>query len=149
MIEIENDGISDAIYKDGDILRFGSSYRHSQTVKVALGALDTAGGVFAWQNPEAVSILVTKVVLDVTTIATAACTLDVGTTATNATTLSDNLIDGCDVHTAIGLFSVLDTDGTNGKAQQKLASGKWVTGSKASGAAAGLAGYAYITYHII
>jgi hypothetical protein len=39
--------------------------------------------------------------------------------------------------------------GTNGKTRQKLAAGKWVTGSVASGAAAGLVGFAYIHYQNI
>lgn len=120
--------------------------RAAKWAKVALAALDTGGGVLAWQNPEAVSILVHRVILDVTTKSSAACTLDVGTTATNATTLSDNLIDGLDVGTSAGLYDYLDQAGANGKPRQKLAAGKWVTGSMASGAAAGLVGSAYISY---
>jgi len=149
MIEIENDGISDAIYKDGDLSRFGSGYRHINIAKVALAALDTGGGVLAWQNPEAVSIIIDRIEFDVTTKSTAASTVDVGTTATNATTSSDNLMDGLDVGTAAGVFDNLGDAGTNGKAKQKLAAGKWVTASKASGACAGLVGYAYIHYHPI
>lgn len=116
--------------------------------KVALAALDAAGGIFAWQNPEGVAIIVTKVLVDVTTVAAAACTLDIGTTAVSAGTLSDNLIDGLDVRTATGLFGIADGADANGKSQQKLAAGKWVTGSKASGAAAGLAGSAYVHYYL-
>jgi hypothetical protein len=150
MIEIENDGVSDAIYKEGDLSRYGSGYRHVTIARVALGHADTGGGVFAWQNPESVSIVISKVIVDVTTVATGACTVDVGAQATGATTSSDNLIDGIDVHTATGLLGQADGDGTtNSKLQQKLAAGKWVTGSKASGAAAGLAGFAYIHYHPI
>ncbi|MDT5061522.1 MAG: hypothetical protein QOH63_1981 [Acidobacteriota bacterium] len=115
-------------------------------VKVALAALDTGGGVFSWQNPESGAIIVLRVILDITTVANAACTLDVGTTPTSAATLSDNLIDGLDVRTAVGVFGKDDGADANGKAQQRLASGKWVTGSKASGAAAGLVGNAYISY---
>jgi len=147
-IEIENDGISDAIYKDGDLSRFGSGYRHVNIARVALGVLDTGGGVLAWQNPEAVAIVIDRVELDVTTISTGAGTLSVGTTAVSAATLSANLIDGLDVHVA-GLYDNIGDAGTLGKAKQKLAVGKWLTGSKASGAMAGLAGYAYIHYHII
>lgn len=143
------DGISLYIKDDaGNVIgRFDENGKMSFIAKVALAALDTAGGVFAWQNPEGASIIITKVVIDVTTVASGAATVDVGTTATNATTLSDNLLDGVDVHTAAGLLGVADGDGTNGKAQQKLASGKWVTGSKASGACAALVGFAYIHYH--
>lgn len=123
--------------------------RSTKIAKVALGAADTGGGVLSWQNPEAVSIIITRIVLDVTTAATAACTIDVGTTATNATTSVDNLIDGLDINAAAGVFDNITDKGTNGKARQKLAAGKWVTGSKASGAAAGTVGSAYIHYSLV
>lgn len=126
--------------------------------KVALGVVATAGGCFAWQNPESGSIIVHRVIVDVTTISTGAANLDVGTTATNATTLSDNLLDGLDVHTGTGCFdgsytSILDGTvayGTNGRGSQKLAAGKWVTGSSVGGSAiTGLVGNAYIYYTIV
>ena len=117
--------------------------------RVALAAVDTGGGVLAWQNPEASSIIITRVVIDATTKATGACTIDVGTTATSATTSSDTLLDGLDVGTAATTADNITDKGTNGKSRQKLASGKWVTGSMASGAAAGLVGYAYIEYFVI
>lgn len=123
-----------------------------KVAKVALAAKDTGGGVFAWQNDEGASIIVQRIILDVTTKASAACTIDVGTTDTSATTSSDNLIDGLDVNTAAGVFDNIEDNGGaggNGKAKQKLANGKWVTASKASGATAGLAGYAYIEYIVI
>ena len=123
--------------------------RLTKIARVALAALDTGGGVLAWANPEAGSILITRVVLDVTTKATGACTVDIGTTAASAATSSDTLIDGLDVGTATGVFDSITDKGTNGKSRQKLATGKWVTGSMASGAAAGLVGVAYIHYNLI
>ena len=123
--------------------------RIKKVAKVALGAADTGGGVLSWQNPEGEAIIITRVLIDVTTKATAACTIDVGTTATNGTTSSDNLVDGADIHTAVGVFDNIDNAGTNGKSKQKLAADKWVTGSRASGAAAGTVGFAYIEYVII
>lgn len=116
-----------------------------KVARVALAAVDTAGGVFAWQNPEAVGALVTNVLLDVTTQTSGACTIDVGMTATNATTLADNLIDGKSLATA-GLFDNIEDQGTNGTSRQKVAAGKWITGSVASGASAGIVGFAYIFY---
>jgi hypothetical protein len=44
------------------------------------------------------------------------------------------------------LFDHCTDKGSNGKSRQTLASGKWITASKASGATAGLVGYAYIQY---
>ena len=92
-----------------------------------------------------------KVIVDVTTVAASACTLDIGGTAVTATTLSDTLIDGIDVHTATGQFDNLlaANAGTNGLTVNKIATGKWVTGSTASGASAGLVGFAYIYYTLI
>lgn len=121
-----------------------------KVVKVDLAAVDTGGGVFSWVNPESVSILVTRVTLDVTTQSTSACTVDIGTTAANGTTPSDNLIDGRSVAT-VGVYDnmLAATQGTNGKTAQKLDSGDWVTGSKATGASAGLAGHAYIYYILV
>lgn len=147
--EIFNDGVSDAFGEAGYGMRVGSAYRPTTRVKVALAALDTGGGVLSWQNPESVSIIVERIIFDVTTKSTGACTVDVGTTATSATTSSDNLMDGLDVGTAAGVFDNFGDPGTNGKFKQKLAAGKWITASKASGAAAGLVGSAYIEYHAI
>lgn len=114
--------------------------------RVALAAVDTGGGVFAWQNPHAETVIIDKIVIHVTTASTGACTVDVGTTATSAATSSDNLIDGLDVNTAAGVFDNVTDKGTNGKTRQTVATGKWITASKASGASAGIVGYAYIYY---
>lgn len=123
--------------------------RITKIAKVALAAVDSGGGVFAWQNPESSSIIVQRLHLNVTTQSSGACTIDAGTTATSAATLSDNLIDGISVASAAGEYSNLKNAGTNGKADQLLASGKWVTGSVASGASAGIVGFAYIEYFLI
>lgn len=123
--------------------------RSVKVARVALAALDTGGGVLSWANPEATAILINRVVLDVTTKSTGACTLDVGTTTVSATTSSDTLLNALDVGTATGTFDNITDKGTNGKSRQKLAAGKWVTASKASGAAAGLVGFAYIHYTLI
>ncbi len=88
-------------------------------------------------------------VLDVTTVATGACTVDIGTTTVSAATLSDNLIDGVDTHSAAVITDNVTDAGTNGKSVLKLATGKWVTGSMASGAAAGTVGSAYIFYILV
>ncbi len=121
--------------------------------KCAVKALTGAGlhaAVQAWQNPEAVSIIITKVIVDVTTVATGAAKVDVGTTAVSATTASDNLIDGIDVNAAAGLLGQADGDGTtNSKLQQKLATGKWVTFKEISGDVTGLVANAYIFYVLV
>jgi hypothetical protein len=113
---------------------------------VALAAVDTAGGVFAW-SPGAAAII-QRVFLDVTTKSTGACTVDVGVAA-NATTLSDILLDGVDVGTAAGLFDNITEKGTNGRSRQRCGATQYVTGSVASGASAGIVGNAYIEYILI
>jgi hypothetical protein len=123
-----------------------AEYRRVFVERVALTASDSAGGVFAWANPHENTVLIKRVVVHVTTVATAACTLDIGTTATSAVTSSDTLLDGLDVNSAAGVFDNITDKGSNGKSRQTLASGKWITASKASGATAGLVGYAYIQY---
>lgn len=121
--------------------------RLTKVVKVALTALDTGGGIFSWKNDEeGAAIIVTRLLLDITTKTTGACTLDAGTTAASATTVSDNLIDGLDINAATGQFDNLGNAGTNGKTRQKLADDGWVTGSMKTGAAAGLVGSVYIEY---
>lgn len=132
-----------------EINTLDGTQRIRKIVKVALGVADTEGGVLAWANPEASSIIITRLIVDVTTKSTAACTLDFGTTAVSATTSSANLIDGMDSGTSAGTFDNISDAGTDGKSRQKLAPGKWVTGSKASGAAAGTAGFAYVEYIVI
>ena len=110
--------------------------------KVALAALDTGGGIVSLANPEGADVIVTKLILNVTTAATAACTVD-GGIAAGATTSADNLIDGQDVNAATGAFAEV---GSNGKRAKLWESDQYLTVSMASGAAAGLAGYAYIEY---
>jgi hypothetical protein len=127
----------------------GSPVNQSIVAVQAITGNSIHAAVTAWQNPEAVSIIIHRVIADITTPATAAASLDIGTTATNATTASDNLIDGIDIHTAGGLFSTADGDATNAKAQQKLASGKWVTLKEISGDASGAVGRLYIHYTLL
>ena len=133
-----------------DLLSSDTTPIAQKCAKVALAAADAAAGVLSWQNPEDSAIVVTRVVLDVTTKATAACTLNVGTDGAG-TGSSDNLLDGLDVNAATGVFDNIADKGTNGKERQRLdAKGgttDYVTASKATGATAGLVGNAYIFYH--
>lgn len=114
--------------------------------KVALAAVDTAGGVAAFTP--GVACIIHRIYLNVTTKSTSASTLSAGV-ATNATTSSANLIDTVDSGTAAGLFDNLDDHGTLGKSKQLCSATQSVTVSKASGATAGLVGFAYIEYNEI
>lgn len=128
-----------------------------RAVRVGVKALtglaihDGSGGVVAWQNPESVSIIIQRAVLDLTTVSTGACTLDVGVTEVSATTTSDTLLDGIDANAATAVFDSMNAaldGGANAKAQ-KLASGKWVTIDEKTGDATGLVGNLYIYYTIL
>lgn len=123
-----------------------SADRVNKIAKVALVKAST--NVLSWANPEATSIIITKVVVDITTASTGASTIDIGTATVSATTTGDNLIDGVS-GAAIAVVDNTDDKGTNGKSKQKLATGKWVTGTQASGDITGIAGYAYIHYTVI
>lgn len=116
-----------------------------------LGAADTAGGVAAVRLsddgtlPASGRVVITRVILDVTTKASAACTVDVGI-ASDATTLNDTLMDGVDVGTAAGVFDNIENKGANGKARQIATVGQYITASTASGAAAGMVGSIVVCY---
>ena len=137
--------------EDGDVtaktLTLGTESAAPFKVKrVALAAVDTAGGVAAWTP--GVRALIHHAVLDVTTDSTGASTIDCGIAA-NATTLNDTLIDGADSGTAAALYDSADgTDnGTNGIAKTRaISSTQAVTCSVASGASAGIVGYLYVFY---
>jgi hypothetical protein len=113
------------------------------------GAALHAANLTAWTAPAAA--IIQRVMLDVTTVATGACTIDVGYTATTSTTSSDTLLDGVDANAATALFDSMNAaldSGANAKAQ-KAASGKWITMDEASGDATGLVANLYITYILI
>lgn len=116
------------------------------TAKMALAAVDTGGGVVSFLNPLLVAAIIQRIYIDVTTVATSACSVSAGTTVVSATTSVANLIDTLDVHSATGLFDNITDKGSAGKSKQRLAVGGWVTISVASGASAGLVGNAYIEY---
>jgi hypothetical protein len=120
--------------------------RGVKVAKVALAGVDTGGGLFVWLNPEVGAILIDRVVLDVTTKSTGASTVAVGTTAVSAVTSSNNLLDAADLGTAAGTFDNITDKGSAGKSRQRLAAGGWVTGSRASGALAGIVGSVYVYY---
>lgn len=97
------------------------------------GGTDTAGGILSYVNNFGCDLIITAHQLDVTTVATGACTVSFGQTGTNGTTSSSNCISGQDVHSATGTFN-------GGALSVKWPAGTWITGSKASGASAGLVG---------
>jgi len=107
-----------------------------------------AANLTVWTAPAAAIIL--RVLLNVTTQSTGACTVDVGYTPTSGTTSSDTLLDGVSV-AAAAIFDSMDPtldSGANAKAQL-AASGKWITIDEASGDATGLVAVAYVFYMLV
>jgi hypothetical protein len=139
------DGAADV----GDLTIGSNSAIPIRVDKVALTASDDTCGVLDWTNPHSGSaVMVLRLAVDVTTASTEACTLDFGVDDAGDTS-DDTLIDGLDVNSATGLFDNIENGGTNGEQIVRVADGYHVVGSMASGAAAGLAGSAYIVYVIL
>lgn len=116
--------------------------------KIAVISL-TAGNAnaiaFSWENPVTGSIIIDKVILNVTTAGgTGGGLLDIGT-ANDATTGSDNLIDGADAN-AVAIYDNITDKGTNGKTSAVLATGKFINGQIKAQNAAALVGKVYIIY---
>lgn len=129
------DGIED-IHAGGPASPTGTVPRRivPHFLKMALQDVDTAAGMVSWQNTGAYPVIVVRTVLDVTTIATAACSVEVGSAATNIA--ATNLIASQDVHSATGTFGSTTL--------AKVAAGAYITASTLSGASAGLVGYLYV-----
>ena len=85
-------------------------------LKVAKGTLKAGNAntfAFAWENPEASKIIVTRVLINITTAGgTDSSVLDVGVVADAAST-ADTLIDGLDLN-ATGIFDNITDKGDNG-----------------------------------
>ena len=123
-------------------------------VKVVSGALASGNAdafAFAWQNPEDESIIVHRVLVDVTTAGgTGSSVLDVGKVA-GATATADTLIDGADLN-AVAVYDSADSTlaGTNGRGVAKLdkkgGTNDHITGKILTQNAASLAGKYYIFY---
>ena len=123
----------------------------TDNVKIVTAAL-TAGAAnefcLAWENPETVPILVTRILVDVTTAGgTATAVLDFGSAA-DGTTHSDNLIDGVDAN-AVAIYDNLlaaDSGGTVVKLDENGGTTAFITGQILTEAASALVGNAYIFY---
>lgn len=131
------------------LLRIGGSvggvaWGGQHILRKPLGVLDTAGGVLSVLNPFSRQLLITRLVVNLTTASTGAGTADFGVAATSIS--NDTLIDGLDMNAAVGIFDNIKNKGSNGLSSVYWGATGYVTGSMASGAMAGLAGYAYIHF---
>jgi len=127
----------------------GTGNRNVKIAKVTMNgvAATTGGALLSWANPENVAIIVDRFQVDVTTKSTGAANFSAGA-GTGATTSYDNLIT---LYAIGGTEKVIDNhvDGsTNGKFNQKVAVGSYITGT-GSATTAGLVATAYIHYHLV
>lgn len=119
-----------------------------QNVRVASGTL-TAGAIhtkiFSWQNTVVSGAIVVHLILiDVTTISTAAAKINAGQAATEIE--SDDMMDGAALN-ATGVRNSIIDGGANGKGAQHVADDEWITGYEDNSAAStGLVGKYYIFY---
>jgi hypothetical protein len=120
-------------------------------VRVASGDLaDGAAGTFAftWQNPEAVAILVQRVIINVTTQATAAAEMDVDVVA-SATDTGTGIFDTLLLNSAVSTDHLLVAGAGAGGVHKMAAKGggdDWVTGKVKTQSAADVVGKYYIEY---
>jgi hypothetical protein len=91
-------------------------------------------------NPFGVDVWVNRLEIARTTKSTGAGTGDFGVATASATTLSDTLLDGLNLNATEATETNNANGGTNGKVRQLWPTGKWITGSTASGNVAGLVG---------
>jgi len=94
--------------------------------------------------------IILRAFLNITTVATGACTIDVGYSATSAAT-SDTLLDGVDANAATALFDSMNyalDSGANAKAQL-AASGKFVTIDEKTGDSTGMVAVLYVQYVLV
>jgi hypothetical protein len=128
-------------------IQFGNPDQPALVAKLSVTGGASDANVFEYlANPWGIDVIVTRAILRVTTVATAAATLDIGPAA-NATTANDTLFDGLDVNAATGVFDNLnDThNGTNGVLSAVWADDGYITVKEASGNVDGLVG----TLHLL
>lgn len=124
-------------------------------LKVAKGTLKAGNAddfAFAWENPEASKIIVTRVLINITTAGgTGSSVLNVGVVA-NATSTANTLIDGLGLN-ATGIFDNITDKGNSGKSRQVVdengGANDYITGKILAQNAAALVGKYYIFYTVI
>ena len=128
----------------------GSSW--SGSGKWASGDLSdgsSAGGVFAWQNPEDSKIIVDRVFVDITSAAT-----DTSDSTMNVGTASDDSTNASDIMSAVSTQSAqlhdnIDEAASSVKLDANGGSTDYITGSEGTADVSGLAGKFYVHYRTV
>jgi hypothetical protein len=139
-----DDSSASEIFKVG-----GTGNRNMKVAKVALkGVTATTGGaLFAWSNPENVSIIIDRLEIDITTKSTGAANGSFGVAA-NATTSAANLIDTYALGGTEAVINNIDNKGAGGKSVQKMSTTQVLTGT-GSADTSGLVGNVYVHYYLV
>ncbi len=106
-----------------------------------LAASDAAAGILSDENTDSSNQwVVVRLLVAVETASSGACTANFGTASSAAT--SDNLLDGVNM-AATGFYDTSreSNHGTNGNMAAKMPASGFLTGSRASGATSGMAGW--------
>ena len=117
--------------------------------KTVTGALLTGtgnAGMLSLLNPEGATIVITRLILDITTAATGTPTVDAGVTTVAAS--ADDLIDGAAIGAAVVVVDNITDAGTNGLSSVKMGAAEYVT-ITASADPAGAVGSYYLSYFIV
>ena len=140
-MQIKDAGTSKAAGVTRDKMAKGAGF----WLRGALTASDTVAEIFQLTNSYGSDLIVTRAMIQVTTVSSGACTVDVGT-GSGASTSYDNLLDGIDT-TSTGVSDNLKSmhAGDSGRSVIVWKSTEYINASKASGATSGLVGY-YAVY---
>jgi len=141
-MQIKDAGTSKAAGVTRDKMAKGAGF----WIRGALTASDTVAAVFSETNSFGSDLLVTRALIQVTTVSSGACTIDVGT-GSGASTSYDNLLDGIDVNGSTGVSDNLKSmhAGDSGRSVVVWKSTEYINASKKTGATSGLVGY-YAVY---
>ena len=131
--------------KDAGVTRSKAAATAGKWATGSLTASDSAAGMFQLTNSTGSNMLVTRVLIYLTTKTSGDCTVDIGV-GSSASTVYNNLIDGLDIHTAVGVFDNITDKGSSGTSRQIWTNGQYVNGSVASGNSAGVVGFYAVHY---
>jgi len=141
-MQIKDAGTSKAAGVTRDKMAKGAGF----WLRGALTASDTVAEVFQLTNSYGSDLIVTRAMIQVTTVSSGACTIDVGA-GSGASTSYDNLLDGIDVNGSTGVSDNLKSmhAGDSGRSVVIWKSTEYINASKKTGATSGLVGY-YAVY---
>ena len=141
-MQIKDAGASKAAGVTRDKMAKGAGF----WLRGALTASDTVAEIFQLTNSYGSDLVVTRALIQVTTVSSGACTIDVGT-GSGASTSYDNLLDGIDVNGSTGVSDNLKSmhAGDSGQSVVVWKSTEYINASKKTGATSGLVGY-YAVY---